>query len=695
MSEAPKTAQQLVDWLERGSPFPSVPGELFCAFLRASGYEDRIVSRVLPKLAAEPGSERLVAQVLREFRPDIERRLGSAGLDRPHSAHEPTGRFVHAILVGAVEYLTELADKELHFLYRASAVERRIFLHLTHWANQDASSARWERLAELYVKSAGETPPYSFPWHAAVARRIALRLVTDPNLDAVFRLYWEYWTDEGSVVSDLSHLSAHRARIAARSATAIADFRNRARAATIDPASSWSSVAAGALTLLDDARFFHTKVLDEVAPVIGWLVSEELTSRDLPADAASVAKALRRPRKQVEGSLTCEVAVLWSEIRKAIHYRASYGHAVQLAGVRSRLNELIESSPQAWAAWAPTLLERSNDVGRGVIDLLTTAAARHHTVRAVMSELARKGETAVTRDGAAGVLALVSGIDAPREEFLRWLADIAAVAFDGMPVFPHPLRSLASTWPGSADLDAEFATRIAQAVATFRGFAADQGTVAVEETLTGFLLGQLETVFRDARLRAAGAGTSTVDRLFSIKHRAVDKGSEEPQWGCDVALLLDVDVVPDVRLETAGLIQLKKSRAFGTPAGSPIRESWRIDIAQLRALLGRSESAAYWLICSSGDLLCVSARWLGGVIRGRGKSGQLSATVGYNDVRHAAIPMAQFLGELFLGAWIGDSREAAVAFARGDYVNARPRHIFEVSVVSERNSDRPDQSPRI
>jgi hypothetical protein len=63
---------------------------------------------------------------------------------------------------------------------------------------------------------------------------------------------------------------------------------------------------------------------------------------------------------------------------------------------------------------------------------------------------------------------------------------------------------------------------------------------------------------------------------------------------------------------------------------------------------------------------------------------QGSVTVVYNDVRHTAVPIEQFLPELVLGAWLGSLDEKTLRFASGDDSNVTPRHIFEIFVVVPR-----------
>jgi hypothetical protein len=53
-------------------------------------------------------------------------------------------------------------------------------------------------------------------------------------------------------------------------------------------------------------------------------------------------------------------------------------------------------------------------------------------------------------------------------------------------------------------------------------------------------------------------------------------------------------------------------------------------------------------------------------------------------VRHTAVPIEQFLPELFLGTWLGSLDEKTLRFVSGDDSNVTPRHIFEIFVVVSR-----------
>jgi hypothetical protein len=131
----------------------------------------------------------------------------------------------------------------------------------------------------------------------------------------------------------------------------------------------------------------------------------------------------------------------------------------------------------------------------------------------------------------------------------------------------------------------------------------------------------------------------------------------------------------------AELVQVKKSEALGLRRRTTQTESWRIDVPQLRTLLSMSESSCYWLILATGEVACVSSRVVQGLGQGRSALKQGSFTMGYNDIRHAAVRLQQFLPELLLGAWVGSVDDKTLRFAQGEDMTIRPRHIFEITLT--------------
>jgi hypothetical protein len=98
-------------------------------------------------------------------------------------------------------------------------------------------------------------------------------------------------------------------------------------------------------------------------------------------------------------------------------------------------------------------------------------------------------------------------------------------------------------------------------------------------------------------------------------------------------------------------------------------------------LIGRSQSASYWLIGASGALWCLPARWIHAVGAGHHAFDQESFTLHYLDARHVAVPLSQFLLELFVGTWLGTEDPDTLEFARGQHPALRPAHIFEITTV--------------
>jgi hypothetical protein len=64
-----------------------------------------------------------------------------------------------------------------------------------------------------------------------------------------------------------------------------------------------------------------------------------------------------------------------------------------------------------------------------------------------------------------------------------------------------------------------------------------------------------------------------------------------------------------------------------------------------------------------------------------------SFTVRFNDVRSAAIPVDQFLTELFVGAWIGNAQPNALKIGRGEVQGLIPRNLVEVRVSIHSEND--------
>lgn len=423
----------------------------------------------------------------------------------------------------------------------------------------------------------------------------------------------------------------------------------------------------------------HRSHLQSEVLTIGWAIGALLDDTERPITIAEVRQMMQR---WDEAPLLGGVALLWAHLLRLVELQRSYDHD-QIRGVFARLSTHLVEHPGAWAISAREILRQAGSLGSQALDLLSLAAVHDATVDRALARAAKRDSDRVVRDRAGGLIARLDGVHAPDQDMRRWLADSAARAFDGIPLFPHPLTPLARTWLGSTEIEDTLNRCLRQAAASFGEKVRDQGA-ALEEVLTGMLVSDLEHAFADLSLRLKSGGRPRLASTITVSYRSVTK-VQEKAWGCDIALLLNADLRPSVLLRLALLVQIKKPEARRSTRSQPIGDRWRIDLPQLATILEMSESAGYFLICSSGELACVTARWLRGLAAGREALSQNTVTVGYNDVRHTAVNLEQFISELFLGTWLGSVAESTLRFAGGEDADMTPRHIFEIVV---HNGDR-------
>jgi hypothetical protein len=376
-------------------------------------------------------------------------------------------------------------------------------------------------------------------------------------------------------------------------------------------------------------------------------------------------------------------ASLWYDLLQAAAYASSWQARTELSGVQARLVRSIDNATDIWATSAQSVIRSRTQLGVPAIDALTLAAARHPEVRAAITALAAGDAGSDETNFAQGLIARIDGALDSGSAFQHWLADVVARTFDGRPIFPNPLAPLSRIWFGYVDIESALDTAVGSALARFATQLVEQGA-ADERLLTGYLLAELKNSIDNNALRMKMAGLSQPNRMIRVEHRPT-RDREEANWGCDVALLVKADFSP-VRMETVELVQVKKSAAMSFDEGSNAgvaHERWRVTIPQLLTLLDMSETSVYWLFCSTGETLCVPAKLLLGLATHAAALEQETFTVGYNDIRHAAVPVSQFLLELFIGLWLGTRKSDVLAFANGDLPNLRPRELFAISLTNE------------
>ena len=175
--------------------------------------------------------------------------------------------------------------------------------------------------------------------------------------------------------------------------------------------------------------------------------------------------------------------------------------------------------------------------------------------------------------------------------------------------------------------------------------------------------------------------------ILTAKQRPISKSKEEPIYGCDLAWLITGNVKGRFEATWVDLVQVKKSLALQQSESNRNKkttraDSWKIESEQLDTILHWSQTATYWMIAAAGEVLVIPAKHLAGIRRGTGKLlPQKTFTVGYHEVRSAAIPLAQYLSELLIGQWLGTTTAETISFAQGTNPNLQPRVVIELQIT--------------
>jgi hypothetical protein len=601
------------------------------------------------------------------------------------SAGVTAGTFAY-VLLQAADHRPAIADAEtIGVLATACVLDPRLLRHVLAWA---AERRAWPSVVEVlqWVAKSRHPGPFSRltnPLSTAdpdVARRLSQRAsAAHPRQvrDVVTSGVAEWFDEPLDLLIELGHLDLELARQGA-GRPALERFAQALRPKAFDDESGYRP--EGQERHRDAVRFLPLDRCPDDPGLIdglGVVIGRVLVDTGRPRTPELVAEVLGRPELLGDAGdgRWVGLALLWAALVARVGY--GYGHHAARDGVLADLDRLLEQAPDAWRETTRAIVHHHDTLGDEVVDRLLVAAVRHSGVADALRRVAATDPDTETRDVARGLVARVDGAFASGGDFSRWLADAAARAYDDAQFFPNPLTPLTTTWTGAPEVEAVLRQATRQAMADFADYVRDQGA-AVEEHVVGVLLRDLERGVRSAAERVQRNLAGRIGRTLSIKHRTINKGTEEPKWGCDVALLLRVEIPGQVDLSLAELVQVKKSLAIGD--GRDTTDRWAIKVDQLLTLLDRSDGAVYALILADGDVACVPAAWLRGLVAGHGGLSQGTVTVGYHEVRCAAIPMGQLLGELVLGTWLGSARADVLELAAGENPNMVPRHILEIEV---------------
>ena len=374
-------------------------------------------------------------------------------------------------------------------------------------------------------------------------------------------------------------------------------------------------------------------------------------------------------------------AALWATLRKFAEYeKNSWQHETELIGLRATVTKLVAESPQLWADSLDWILVRYSEI-RKLVDVITIEfSIKSNEVRTALKS-ACSSEIEDVRLKAHGLWTLLNGIEGADSELAGILADAAARYMDGTPMFPHPLAPMSATWLGSDGVEGVLKDGIRRAADRFASEAREQWG-DIEEALVKGLVKEIEFEFRNAlpKLKVIGKNLGhSHPPMLTVAQRPASKMLEEPIYGCDLAWLIRGSVRGRFSATWADVVQVKKSNVRGVKTAKS--ESWKIDSKQLDNILNWSASATYWLLCSSGEILVIPAKYLLSIRNGTGKTGKCqSFTIGYWEVRSASIPLGQYLVDLLIGQWLGSTSDEMVKFAQGGNINIRPRVIVEVTI---------------
>jgi hypothetical protein len=376
---------------------------------------------------------------------------------------------------------------------------------------------------------------------------------------------------------------------------------------------------------------------------------------------------------------------LWASLRTLAKYQSnSWQHDTEIVGLRAKVVSLAAAAPDLWAQSLPWILARASAIGDVAQAVTIELAASAPEVREALDNTC-DDEVEEVRLKASGLRTLLLGLEDDEFGLARTLADAAAHYMDGSPIFPHPLEAVSHTWLGSLGVERAIASGVRRATGRFAAEVRDQGA-DIEEALTKALVKEIEVEFREIRPRLKLLGSSSSRSqtpVLSVRQRPSSKQTEEPVYGCDLAWLLNATVRGRYALTWVDLVQVKKSLALQRRGGTASRaDSWKIECKQLNDILHWSPTATYWLIASGGEVLVIPAKHLLAIGRGSKRGAVVKTfTVGYQQVRSAAIPLEQYLVDLLIGQWVGTSSDEVISFAQGGNSNIRPRVVVEVTIA--------------
>jgi len=208
-----------------------------------------------------------------------------------------------------------------------------------------------------------------------------------------------------------------------------------------------------------------------------------------------------------------------------------------------------------------------------------------------------------------------------------------------------------------------------------------------EPELTERLVATMEDEFEPVKGVIEAWGKALVSGSVKVDFSHRDAQPQEDEWHADIAFLLDCSLEAEFAKKHAILVQSKKMN-HSAETGR-FSQSWTIDIAQCRELVEKSAFSYYFLYgpheYPSVKTLVIPATTLLGIVDETATPGQGSKNIRYEDVRHSARSLADFMLYDFIGCWVGDSDDEVISLAEGGG-GVRPvaRHLVTVTIIKGR-----------
>ncbi|HEY0100098.1 MAG TPA: hypothetical protein VGB76_14205, partial [Pyrinomonadaceae bacterium] len=208
-----------------------------------------------------------------------------------------------------------------------------------------------------------------------------------------------------------------------------------------------------------------------------------------------------------------------------------------------------------------------------------------------------------------------------------------------------------------------------------------------EPELTERLVATMEGEFEPVKGVVEVWGKALVSGRTKVEFSHRDVQPQEDEWHADIAFVLNCSLEAEFAKKHAILVQSKKMN-HNAETGL-FSQSWTIDIEQCRELVERTAFAYYFLYgpheFPSVKTLVVPATTLLGIVDATAAPGQGSKNVRYEDVRHSARSLADFMLYDFIGCWVGDPGAEVISLAEGGG-GVRPvaRHLVTVTIIKGR-----------